>query len=352
VATDAPRSGGTPDQPRASLTVPVLAVSVNPAVDVTYAVAAVRRGTETRVRAVRTSAGGKAVNVARILARRGTPVTVTGFAGGHDGATLRAGVVAAGAADRLVTIGGATRRTTTVVEDDGTATGLLEPGPVVTATEWRELCRLVGDLALRTEVVVLSGSLPGGLPDDAYAVLTDIAHGGGAAVILDAAGPALRAGVGAGPEIVKPNRAELRALNDAGPANGDGSDDAGGDGGDGGGWDADVEGARRLLSAGARAVVVSAGAEGMVAVTAEGGWRARPPEVVVGNPTGAGDAAVAALARGLLTAASWPVVLADAVALSAAAVAAPTAGAFSGPDYLRWRRAVAVCEIGGSPCRS
>lgn len=56
------------------------------------------------------------------------------------------------------------------------------------------------------------------------------------------------------------------------------------------------------------------------------GLTARPPRHINGNPTGAGDACVAALARGLLLDTAWPELLRDAVALSAAAVAAPVAG--------------------------
>ncbi|MFF8592100.1 hypothetical protein ACF061_11750 [Streptomyces sp. NPDC015220] len=63
-------------------------------------------------------------------------------------------------------------------------------------------------------------------------------------------------------------------------------------------------------------------------------WRARPPALVAGNPTGAGDAAVAALALRLTTTVPWPRRLAEVVALSAAAVAAPLAGDF-GPDTHR-----------------
>lgn len=69
-------------------------------------------------------------------------------------------------------------------------------------------------------------------------------------------------------------------------------------------------------------------------MTPQGSWQARPPERLAGNPTGAGDAAVAALTVGLVAGAAWPERLADAVALSAATVAAPLAGDFD-LDVLR-----------------
>ena len=91
--------------------------------------------------------------------------------------------------------------------------------------------------------------------------------------------------------------------------------------------------------------MVSHGGEGLFAVTEEGRWRAAPPDHVRGNPTGAGDAAVAALTAGLVDGSPWPERLADAVALSAAAVAAPLAGDFDAALYRRAREQVRVAPL-------
>ncbi|MYQ47787.1 1-phosphofructokinase, partial [Streptomyces sp. SID4985] len=84
---------------------------------------------------------------------------------------------------------------------------------------------------------------------------------------------------------------------------------------------------------GAHAVVASLGPEGLLAVTPEGHWRATPPAPLRGNPTGAGDAAVAGLLSGLVEHLPWPDRLTRAVALSAAAVLAPAAGEFDRAAY-------------------
>jgi tagatose 6-phosphate kinase len=84
--------------------------------------------------------------------------------------------------------------------------------------------------------------------------------------------------------------------------------------------------AELMRKAGAAAVVVSLGHDGLVAVTAEGTWRARMPYRVAGNPTGAGDALVAGLAMGVVEGMPWPERLRLAAALGAAAVAMPVAG--------------------------
>ncbi|MFF3110998.1 1-phosphofructokinase family hexose kinase [Kitasatospora sp. NPDC057904] len=286
----------------------ILTVTLNTALDLTYRLDRLRPQADNRVREAAARAGGKGVNVSRVLHALGHETVVTGLAGGPSGDAVRADLAAAGLTDALVPIAGETRRTVAVVEDHlGDSTILLEPGPVVTGAEWSALLGRYDRLLPRARAVVLSGSLPGGLPDDAYAVLIRLAHGHGVPAVLDASGDALHAGVEAAPAIVKPNAAELRA------ASGTADPRAG---------------AAALRAAGARAVVASLGPDGLIAVTPQGSWRARPPRALAGNPTGAGDAAVAALALGLVSHTPWPLRLTRAVALSAAAVAAPLAGDF------------------------
>lgn len=74
--------------------------------------------------------------------------------------------------------------------------------------------------------------------------------------------------------------------------------------------------------------MVSRGADGVVAVAQGQAWRAAAPRRVDGNPTGAGDALAAALARGLAQETGWPDRLRDGVATSAAAVAVHQGGGF------------------------
>ncbi|RNG03476.1 PfkB family carbohydrate kinase, partial [Streptomyces botrytidirepellens] len=102
--------------------------------------------------------------------------------------------------------------------------------------------------------------------------------------------------------------------------------------------------ARDARRRGARAVAASLGADGLLAITAQGAWRAAPPERLVGNPTGAGDAAVAGLLSGLVDEAPWPERMARAVALSAAAVRAPVAGEFDRALYAELLDRVEVTE--------
>jgi tagatose 6-phosphate kinase len=301
----------------------ILVVCLNPALDITHEVAAVDWAGINRPAAVHDRPGGKGLNVARTLHALGADVLVTGMAGGITGTGVAAALSECGVRTAFTPVCGPTRRTFTVVDERGNVAAFYEPGPVVGAAEFAGFLDDYREALAGADAVVLSGSLPLGLPDSTYATLTEVA--GGRPVILDAHGEALRLGVTAGPAIVKPNLAELTALSLRPPTV--------------------AAAARELLDSGAQAVVVTLGHDGLLAVTDEGCWRARPPAAVAGNATGAGDAVAAALAHGLVLGRPWDERLRHAVALGAATAAAPVAGEFRSCDYTGALAAVTVDQV-------
>jgi tagatose 6-phosphate kinase len=287
----------------------IVTVTLNAALDVTYRVEALRPGCAHRVEDVHARPGGKGVNVADVLTQLGEPVVATGFAGPQLHALLPG----------FVPIAAESRRTVTVLAG-AEATLFSEPGPVITAGEWAALLARFDQLAAAASVVVLSGRLPG-VPQDSYAQL--IARSP-APVILDADGDALRLGIAAGPALIKPNQDELASLLGRKP-----------------------DRLAELRSELGVNVAATLGAEGAVLCTSDGAWRARPPRAVDGNPTGAGDAFTAALAAGVAHGRPWPQVLAEAVALSAAAVAVPVAGGFDAGIHREFADRVTVDHVSG-----
>jgi tagatose 6-phosphate kinase len=290
----------------------ILTVTPNLALDITYEVPRLIPGATHRVARVRQRAGGKGVNVARVLRALGATPVIAGLAGGPTGTAIRAELAEAGFADALTPITGDSRRTVTIVSElDNEPTVCTEPGPAVSLAEWANLRARFAETAARADIVVLSGSLPPGVPEDGYAQLIELARELGARTVLDTSGPALLAGLAARPDVVKPNAVELRTAT---------------------GIEDEAE-AARALSRGGTAVVASFGPGGLLAVTSGGSWRARPPSRLTGNPTGAGDACVAAMAIGMACRASWPNTLVKAVAASAAAVVCPVAGDIDRTTY-------------------
>jgi tagatose 6-phosphate kinase len=151
----------------------ILTVTLNPALDITYRVPSVHLGETHRVTTVRQRAGGKGVNVARVLAELGEEVLATGLAGSPV-------------------------RRTVVVTDGVEATGFWEPGPRVTSEEWAAFQTHYAALVGRAAVVVLSGSVPPGVPVDAYADLIRAAQLLNVPSILDTSGPAPAAALARG----------------------------------------------------------------------------------------------------------------------------------------------------------
>jgi tagatose 6-phosphate kinase len=302
----------------------ILTVTLNTALDITYKVAALTPHASHRVGEVRERPGGKGLNVARVLAALGHESVVTGFVGGSTGAVLRDLLAPLAPRDALVPIAGSTRRTLAVVDDaSGDTTQLNEPGPTVTPAEWAAFLSSYDSLLRDADAVALCGSLPPGIHVGAYAELVRRARAAHVPALLDTSGEPLRRGIAARPDLVKPNADELAQLTGS------------------------REPLRATLDArrrGAHAVVASLGADGLLAATPDGVWEASPPAPVKGNPTGAGDSAVAGLLSGLVERLPWPDRLARAVALSAATVLAPAAGEFDTAAYEDLLPRIAVTE--------
>ncbi|MFE2759890.1 1-phosphofructokinase family hexose kinase [Streptomyces halstedii] len=293
----------------------ILTVTLNTALDLTYSVPALVPHTSHRVGEMSERPGGKGVNVARVLRLLGHDTVVTGFAGGATGAVLRDLLAALPhrPADALVEVAGSTRRTVAVVDRaTGDTTQLNEPGPHIGPDEWDAFLRTYRELLDGADAVALCGSLPPGIHVGAYADLIRIARSAGVPALLDTSGEPLRRGIAARPDLVKPNADELAQLTGAREP---------------------LRATRDARRRGAHSVVASLGADGLLAVTPDGIWRAAPPAPVRGNPTGAGDSAVAGLLSGLAEGLDWPGRLARAVSLATATVLAPTAGEFDHTVY-------------------
>ncbi|MEU5263776.1 PfkB family carbohydrate kinase [Amycolatopsis sp. NPDC021455] len=304
----------------------ILTVTLNPAIDVTYRVDVLRPGETVRVPDVRSRAGGKGVNVAAVVRRLGGESLVLALTTTRTPDEFRDGLDGLGLAHRLVPALPAVRRTVAVVTRADGTTMLQENGfPAGETAEAGIFAALRAELSAGAGAVVISGSVPEGLGADVPARLVRLCGRHDVPVIADVSGAALREAAGSG-AVLMPNEDELKELAGSG-----------------------AEACQDLVAAGAPAVVATAGPDGATAVTARGAWRARPAEVVTGNPAGAGDAAAAALAvhlsAGGVSEVDWPVALADVVATSAAAVLRPVAGEIDVAARERWIRAVEVERI-------
>jgi len=251
-------------------------------------------------------AGGKGINVAKVLKRLGAAVCALGLEAGSNGRFILDALSAEGIPANFVHIPGETRVNLKIHDPErGTETELNEPGARVTTAHLEELRRKIATHAPQCEVMVFAGSLPPNAPLEIFAELIGIARAKGSRCILDTAGPALKLGLAAAPFLIKPNRAEVEELlkrklgsrRDL------------------------VEGARELIRMGTEQVLISLGAEGAVGVAGNDALFARPPAIKVRSSVGAGDTMVAVMAYAAVKGMPFREAFQMAVAASAATVA-------------------------------
>lgn len=307
----------------------ILTVTPNPAIDLTITVTGLQPGRSHRVGPARRQAGGKGVNVARVLHHEGIAAIVLAPVGGASGAEFARDLERASIPAELIHGDAPTRLSTTVHESDtGRATLFNEHGGPLSPGVRLALVAAVHDRP--ADCVVVAGSLSPGTPAGLIGDLLAAAHERGTPTVVDASGEALLAAAAAGATVVKANLSEISAST---------------------GLSDPVEAACQLLRNGAGWVVVTSGSDGLLATDGVILHRALPPAALTGNPTGAGDAATAAIASAILesgaAALSDPATIARAAAWSASAVLAPVAGELD-PRWRTFLTAVQVTtEVGG-----
>jgi tagatose 6-phosphate kinase len=260
----------------------ILSIALNPALHVDYAGEKVQLGSDNAVWRVRNRAGGRGLTVARLLHTFGHEVTAAGLAGGSAGDLIKAELARAGVATRFTRISAETRRVVRVADAaTGATTTLREPAPYITTEELGRLAADYRALLDGASAVVLSGTLPAGLPPDIYGSLTSYAVAAGAPVVLDAGGTELRYGAARGPAVVIPEPGD----------------------------EADAE------TAGARAVVCTTEL-GLRARTHQGQWDAHLGAASAAPVVLSRDGLVAGFVPGTALGWSWPDMLRHALALA------------------------------------
>jgi 6-phosphofructokinase 2 len=187
----------------------IVTLTLNPAIDGACEADAVHPTRKIRTKNDRYNAGGGGINVARVVQRLGGDVRAVYLAGGATGNVLDELLEAAGIERLRIPIAGHTRISLNVFERaSGQEYRFVPEGPMVSADEIDACCDAMA--GTQCDYLVLSGSLPRGVPDDFYA---DLAAQSSARVIVDSSGPALKAAVEGGSiYLIKPSRGELEKL--------------------------------------------------------------------------------------------------------------------------------------------
>ena len=280
----------------------IVTLTLNPSVDRTAAVPGrLERGGVNRLADITDVAGGKGINVARVLCEAAPKYTrpeVLAVAPSSHSDPFAAMLDAAQIPHELVPVGDPVRVNLTVTEPDGTTTKLNAPGATLGDTARTSLVDTVVAAARHSPSpwVALCGSLPRGCPPDTYLEATIALHDVGVSVALDtsdapleALGAAMRSGSRKGrvlPDVIKPNGLELGQLLGI-----DGS--ALESGAEAGNFGPVADAARELVDTGVGAALVTLGGAGALLATPDGVWSANPPDIAVRSTVGAGDSSLA-----------------------------------------------------------
>ena len=257
----------------------ILTLTLNPTVDLACEAEHVRPVRKTRTFAERLDPGGGGLNVARVVRELGGEARAMLLSGGVTGLLIEELLAEAGVPTHPVRIAGRSRISHTVVDRaEGVEYRFVPEGPTVSDPEWQAALTAVAAEDSRT--LVLSGSLPLGVPADFYRRAGEAAAARGAMVVLDTSGEALVQGLGPHVALAKPSLSEFeflcgRKLPDP----------------------ADVARAALACVRGGRArlLAVTLGADGAVLATNSGVVHLPGMDVPVQSAVGAGDSFLAAM---------------------------------------------------------
>lgn len=263
----------------------ILTVTMNPSVDISYSLDHLSLNTVNRVDDVLKSAGGKGINVARVLRQLGEPAAATGFLGGRLGDFIRDEISKLGIEDNFVSIEGETRNCIGIIHDNR-QTEILESGPFISKSEEKVFLERLSTDIEKIDIMTISGSLPKGLQADFYTHLLNLAQEHNKLVLLDVKGDLLSATLknSPPPHLIKPNEDELKDL-----------------------LRVPLENEQDIMKALQESellqpiswLVITMGSKGALVKHGNTFYRVSIPKVEAKNPVGSGDSVIAGFAAGL-----------------------------------------------------
>lgn len=273
----------------------IVTVTMNPSVDISYPLPTLKIDDVNRVENVSKTAGGKGLNVSRVIKQMDGDLVASGILGGSLGTYIMNQLDKEGVPNHFLEIDKESRNCIAILHE-GHQTEILEAGPTLDEGEGDDYFKVFEELLEDASVVTISGSLPKGLPTNYYQKLLKKSQGKNAKLLVDTSGEALKETLlgSTKPFLIKPNTDELNDLLGQEVVD-------------------DIEGLKEALSNSlfdrVEAIVVSMGADGAFAKINNHFYKVSIPKIKVVNPVGSGDATIAGLAMGIEQDLPWAEVL-------------------------------------------
>lgn len=256
-------------------------VTLNVSIDKAYKIkGSVESGKVIRVLECNNTAGGKGLNVSRVISICGEEILATGFVGGHSGALVEELLEKDNIKNQFTHVKSETRNCINILDENNVSTEFLEKGFPVSEDELKKFIDDFDKIIDNSNIITISGSVPQGVPTDIYYKLINMIKSKNKKVILDASGELLKEGIKALPTMIKPNSEEMENLLGFSINN----------------REEVINSAIKLYESGIELVVVSLGKDGALLVCKDGIYHGKPPKIDVVNTVGCGDSMVAAFA--------------------------------------------------------
>lgn len=295
----------------------ITTVTLNVSIDKAYKIkGCVQSGKVTRVLECNNTAGGKGLNVSRVVSLCKEEVLATGFVGGHCGALVEELLEKDNIKNKFTHVKNETRSCINILDENNVSTEFLEKGYPVTEEDINIFLNDFDKIIDDSNVITISGSAPQGVPTNIYKTLINMIKAKNKKVILDASGDLLKEGIKALPTMIKPNSEEMENLLNVSINN----------------REEVIKNAIKLYESGIKLVVVSLGSDGALLVCKDGVYHGKPPKIEVVNTVGCGDSMVAAFAVAMEREYSYIDSLKYAISISAANAMTFSTGSFNLED--------------------
>lgn len=295
----------------------ITTVTLNVSIDKAYKIkGCVESGKVIRVLECNNTAGGKGLNVSRVVSICKEDVLATGFVGGHCGKLVEELLENDNIKNRFTHVKSETRSCINILDEKNVSTEFLEKGEPINEEEINTFLSDFDKIIEESNVITISGSAPQGVPTNIYATLINMIKAKNKKVILDASGDLLKEGIKALPTMIKPNSEEIENLLNVSINN----------------REEIIENAIKIYESGIELVVVSLGSDGALLVCKEGVYHGKPPKIEVVNTVGCGDSMVGAFAVAMERGYSNIDSLKYAISISAANAMTFSTGSFNSDD--------------------
>jgi 1-phosphofructokinase family hexose kinase len=252
----------------------IVTLTINPTIDRVLSVDRLAFEDRAYINSTRETAGGRGINAAAVIHAFGGETLAVFPAGGDSGKRLEAHLTRLGLPFQAVPIENQIRTNLTITDRHGLTVNLNEAGPTLSKPEVARVEKAVKDTLSAASWLMLSGSIPPGVPDDFYARLIAAARKKKVKTLLHADRDSLRLGIEAQPTVVTPNAQEAERLLGRSLLT----------------RTHYLEAAAHIREMGPENVVLSLGSRGAVGAFRIGLVEAIPPRVDSVCPIGAGDA--------------------------------------------------------------